>query len=305
VTRPRQVAKRGKGPPIYTYRAVPGVPPVSARRLGKNDEEPPLPRGPHIHDFIVLAYFEQSGGSLEIGHREWSVEAGDLYLVAPGEVVTAGDPSPLDSSEGWGVFFTPDIFGPQAPGAFLSWRAHPMLYPFARGTSRSVHRLRVPPGQRTSWSERLQTLHRELRQRRSGYRDAAQAHLTLLLVDIARLADDIVRDLKLQEEPLLARVFAFIDERYHTAISLRDVALEVNLSAGYLTTIVRQKTGRTVQEWITERRMAEARRLLIDTDLAVEEVGISVGYGDPGYFIRLFRRDHDTTPLRWRHAGRI
>jgi AraC family transcriptional activator of pobA len=44
----------------------------------------------------------------------------------------------------------------------------------------------------------------------------------------------------------------------------------VSLSLGHLTTVVKRKTGRAVQEWIAERRMAQARRLLIETDLSVE-----------------------------------
>ena len=69
-------------------------------------------------------------------------------------------------------------------------------------------------------------------------------------------------------------------------------------------TVVGRKTGRTVLEWITERRMAEARKLLVGTDLPVEEVGRRVGYGDAGYFARTFGRAHGATPLGWRRAGR-
>ena len=48
----------------------------------------------------------------------------------------------------------------------------------------------------------------------------------------------------------------------------------------------------------------EARRLLVQTDLAVEEVGRKVGYVDAGYFVRSFRHAHNMTPLGWRRAGR-
>jgi AraC-like DNA-binding protein len=130
------------------------------------------------------------------------------------------------------------------------------------------------------------------------------AHLTLLLVDVARLASDVVGDLRFNDEPLLAEVFGFIEERYCEPISLRDVARAVSLTPGHLTTVVRRKTGRTVQEWIAERRMAEARRLLVETGLTVEEVGQQAGYSDPGYFARLFRRAHGVTPVGWRRAGR-
>ena len=78
----------------------------------------------------------------------------------------------------------------------------------------------------------------------------------------------------------------------------------MGLTPGYLTTLVGRKTGRTVGAWIIERRMAEARRLLVATDLAVEEVGRQVGYRDGGYFVRHFRRAHGVTPRAWRRAGR-
>jgi AraC family transcriptional activator of pobA len=294
--------RRDDGPPVYTYEAVPGVPPVSARRFGREPSPGGLPSGAHSHDFLVLSYFEQDGGSLWLGGREWRIGAGDAYVIAPGEVA---DPSGVEEVEGWAVFFPPEVLGSQAPGSFLSWRAHPLLFPFVRGAgSPGAQRLKVPPAERPSWSERFSALELELRRRRDGYREAVLAHLTLLLVDVSRLAADVAGDLRLKDEPLLAEVFGFIEERYHEPISLRDVARALSLSPGHLTTVVRRKTGRTVGEWIAERRMVEARRLLVETDLPVEEVGRRVGYGETGYFVRSFRRAHGATPLGWRRAGR-
>ncbi len=85
----------------------------------------------HTHDFLALTYFERSGGSLRLGEREWSVEAGDAYVVAPGEVIGGEEgASSFREAEGWVVSFPPEALGLQAPGVFLSWRAHPLLLPF-------------------------------------------------------------------------------------------------------------------------------------------------------------------------------
>ena len=299
----RMLGRRNDGPPVYTYEAVPGVPPVSTMRLGRGSSE--VRPGAHSHDFLVLAYVERGGGSMWLGNREWQIEAGDVFLIAPGEVVGADDDaSGLHEPEGWAVFFQPEVLGSQVPGAFLSWRAHPLLFPFVRGAAGGAQRLKVPPKERPSFSEHLSALDLELRHRQDGYREAVLSHLTLVLVDVSRLAVDVVGDLRLKDEPLLAEVFGFIDDRYDEPISLRDVARAVSLSPGYLTTVLRRKTGRTVQEWIAERRMAEARRLLVESDLSVEEVGRRVGYGESGYFVRSFRRAHGATPLGWRRAGR-
>jgi AraC-like DNA-binding protein len=72
------------------------------------------------------------------------------------------------------------------------------------------------------------------------------------------------------------------------------------MTPGHLTTIVRRRTGRTVQEWIIERRMAEARNLLSETDIPVAEIARRVGVFDPGYFSRLFTRTHGMSPRKWR-----
>ena len=283
------------------------MPPVSVLRFPGRE----LPSGgrtnreAHTHDFLALAYFERGGGTLRLGDREWRIEEGDAYVISPGEVVgswvgTGGS----GRTAGWAVSFPPEVLGDQAPGDFLSWRAHPLLFPFVGGAAGGAQRLKVPSGERRSWSGRLSALERELRLRRDGYREAVLSHLTLLLVELSRLATDVVGDLRLKDEPLLAQVFGFIEERYREPISLKDVARAVGLTPGYLTTVVRRKTGRTVLEWISERRMAEARRLLVETDLSVGEVGRSVGYNDAGYFVRAFRRAHGATPLSWRRADR-
>ena len=144
-----------------------------------------------------------------------------------------------------------------------------------------------------------------LTRRPDGYREAVLAHMMLLRLAVSRLAADLVDDRPVDREPLLAEVFAVIEQRYPERLSLSDVARAVSVSSGHLTTTVRRRTGRTVQEWITERRMLQARRLLARTDLPVSDVGRRVGYPDPGYFARVFGRRHGTSPTRWRGAATV
>ena len=302
--RTRERDKRGGGLPIYTFEATPGAPLVSTLRFGRELAASGGLAGLHSHDFLTLAFFEREGGWLRSEERRWELRAGDTFVIPPGEV---HDPRGLADAGGWAVFFPAEVLAPSSSDVFLSWRTHPLLFPFAAGVDRAgggARRLIVPPENRLSWSAHLSALDSEIRERQDGYRDAALAYLTLLLVGVSRLAAEVVGDLKLNDEPLLAEVFGFVEERYSERVSLRDVARAVNLSPGHLTTVVRRKTGRTVVEWIAERRLAQARRLLVETDLAVEEVGHRVGYNDPTYFVKSFRRAHGTTPLGWRHAGR-
>jgi AraC-like DNA-binding protein len=298
----RKTAASDRTPAVYTYVPVPGVPPVSVFRFGR--DEVLAAAGRHAHDFPAVAYFERDGGALVSAGRRWDARAGDLFVVPPGLVMSGEDLDALAAAGGWGVAFTPYALGADAPGSLLSWHSHPLLSAFVQGDATTALRFNVPREQRSGWTARLRALDRELHGRRPGFREAVLSHLTLLLVEVARLTRDVPGDLRRNDQPLLAEVFEVIEQRYQGPLSLRDVAREVNLTPGYLTTVVRRRTGRTVLEWIAERRIAEARRLLVETDRSVEEIGRAVGYDDTGYFIRVFRRFHAITPLAWRRAAR-
>lgn len=295
---------KGGEPAKYSWQPAPGDLPVMAVRLGHGADFDGAHEA-HSHDFPGLAYFGADGGVVRHGRQARQVEAGDLFVIAPGDVMGQARSDDLLGARGWGVFFTSDALGQDTPGAHLAWRTHPLLFPFVHGGATGALRLKVPVGQRTEWTARVEALHEELMRRPDGYREAVSAHLTLLLVGVSRLAADVVGDLRENAEPLLAEVFDVIERRYQEPLSLREVAAAVRISPGHLTSTVRKRTGRTVQEWITERRMVQARRLLAGTDLPVGDIGRQVGIPDAGYFARTFGRSHGMSPTRWRRFNHL
>lgn len=100
--------------------------------------------------------------------------------------------------------------------------------------------------------------------------------------------------------PRLSAVFDFIEANYQQSINLTDVAQAVGYSPAYLTNLAQSQTGRTVKAWIIERRMAQARQLLVSTAKSIKQIADSIGYADAGYFTRQFRKLHGVTPQVWR-----
>lgn len=102
---------------------------------------------------------------------------------------------------------------------------------------------------------------------------------------IAKLQPD---DHQTSSDPLLDRVFNFIDANYHLPITLTDVARAVGYSPAYLTSLIGRQTGQTVNRWIIDRRMTAARSLLLETDEVIEQIATQVGYHHAVHFSASF-----------------
>lgn len=100
----------------------------------------------------------------------------------------------------------------------------------------------------------------------------------------------------------LQPVFDFIEANYKKQITLADVAQAVGYSPAYLTSQVGEQTNHTVNRWIIERRMVEARLLLSSTNHKIEEIAVEIGYQNVCHFSRQFRKYHGQPPNTWRNA---
>jgi PAS domain S-box-containing protein len=88
-------------------------------------------------------------------------------------------------------------------------------------------------------------------------------------------------------------------------ISLNDVAQAVGYSPAYLTNLVKRRTQLTIIDWILERKMLEARSLLINSNKSVTEIAMAVGFTDAYYFSRRFSQYHKISPRSWRQKYQL
>ena len=256
----------------------------------------------HTHSFFELFFVEEGEGWHSVGDRKCWAKPGDLFLIAPGEV---HDPSGLDRATKWIVGFSASALNQAyAETNLLAMLPNQLLNSFLEPEAFESKHFCVPVEARAQWLAMFQHLKSELCDKEQGFTEAVRALLILLLISTTRLTtqDEIPELTKssAQFRPVVKKVLRFIDANYHNSIGLQEVAKEVNLSPAYLTDMIRRETGKTVLTWIVERRMGQARRLLIETDSSVSQIAEAVGYFDSGYFIRLFRRLNGTTPQAWR-----
>jgi len=103
----------------------------------------------------------------------------------------------------------------------------------------------------------------------------------------------------------VATMADFIGRRFGEPIQVADVAAEACVNKQYAMVLFRETVGMTIGEYLTGRRVAEARRLLLTTDQQVSQVGFAAGFGSESQFYAAFRAETGESPAayRKRHAG--
>lgn len=96
------------------------------------------------------------------------------------------------------------------------------------------------------------------------------------------------------------KALLLIESDISTNISLSSVAAAQNINASYLSTLFKREVGKTVVEYITERRMNKAANLLKTTSLQVQTIALHCGIMDVQYFSKLFKKHFGNTPNNFR-----
>ena len=103
----------------------------------------------------------------------------------------------------------------------------------------------------------------------------------------------------------VAELLSLIDGHYIVEHSAQFYATRLGLSASRLNQISRQYLRRTVTQLAHDRLVLEARRDLGVTDKDVQAIGHRLGFDDPSYFTRFFRRETGQTPNQFRDAVQV
>jgi AraC-like DNA-binding protein len=88
--------------------------------------------------------------------------------------------------------------------------------------------------------------------------------------------------------------------RINTLYQVQDYANAQHLHPSYLTTVIKTKTGKSVNNWISEKIVSEAQAILSRSGASVQEVAYQLGFKEPGHFSRFFKKHTGMTPSDFR-----
>ena len=102
------------------------------------------------------------------------------------------------------------------------------------------------------------------------------------------------------EKSPIMKAIEYIDNNIYESITLKKISFICNLSQCYFSKLFKKETGINFIEYLNMKKIAKAKQLLINTDKAINNISLDLGFEDCGYFIRIFKKLEGTTPKKFR-----
>ena len=96
---------------------------------------------------------------------------------------------------------------------------------------------------------------------------------------------------------------AYIAQHYMEDLAVKDIAGYLGYSEAYFCKLFKQSFGHSFVSYLTDYRMQKAEELMLTSRLSIKEIGKTVGYPDPNYFTKVFRRVRGVSPSEFRESG--
>ena len=130
--------------------------------------------------------------------------------------------------------------------------------------------------------------------------DIIQSYFIAILSELSSVQSSLPQTGKQQYISLTNKFKELLFSNIKQNHFVSDYASLLNISPNHLNKVIKETTGKSPSKWIEEALIAEAKVLLYQTDISVNEVAFEVGVLDQSYFSRLFRKHEGISPLKYR-----
>lgn len=253
-----------------------------------------------ITDFYAVALKKDcAGGKFKYGQQYYDFEEGIMYFTAPQQVLQFENVL-LNEVEGFVLVVHPDFLQgyPLASKikdyGFFSYTANEALF--------------LSEKEEKSIMDIIDNVGQEINANMDSFtQDLLVSNLDLLLKYCDRFYNRQFLTRKKVNNDLLSKLENLLDEYFKNdqltvngIPTVHFVAEKLNLSANYLSDMLRVQTGQTTQQHIQNRLIEKAKELLSTTEMSVSEIAYQLGFEHPQSFHRLFKNRTSFSPLEFR-----
>lgn len=249
-------------------------------------ELPVLLGQPHKTMFFQIVWLTAGEAVFDIDFRKVAIQANELLIITPGQVCAFDIHSEY---AGKLILFTNDFFNVSEIDANFLYTSE-LLHPV---------RLNSPVGLSPSLINKLiELLEAELNQGLQNYKiEIAQSFLRIILFESER---QYSKANELAANNLARLFYNAVEHHYKENKNTEFYVNLLNINEKVLSREVKAISGKTPKVYIDSRTILEAKRLLSYSSLSIKEIGYALGFEEPSYFNKYFKKHTKRTPVEFR-----
>ncbi|WP_177192032.1 helix-turn-helix domain-containing protein [Chitinophaga arvensicola] len=263
-----------------------------------NDKGKIMPRQyPHRHDYYEITLIEEGEGIHHIDFNTYPFNGPAVFLLSPEQV---HELQRHQGSNGYSLKFNPSFFSSgNDPDRQLY--AH-----FLFDNLQSYPVIHLEPAAFNRLQSLIQLALEEYDSAASGSGEILFSYIRVILMEILRIRKQQLQESHLQPGARQSQLLAFkqlLHQHFVKHHEVQDYAALLHITPRQLNALVQQFTGKTAGTLIKERILLEARRLLFADKLSIKEIGYQIGFEDPAYFNRFFKKNVGIAPQQFRELA--
>ncbi len=253
---------------------------LRVHQCGREQCAPGHTYGPAVRDHYLLHWVLSGKGRFTANGHTWELQAGDAFLILPGQVTVYS----ADRQEPW-CYGWVGLLGDAAPALLQQLGDGPVL----RFTD---------PVQADKYLRRI------MRQF-TAWHFTSNGNWFLLHSELYRLLSLFVTENSGTQNLSTAQTAAaYIRQNFANAITIDQLAALAGVHRSHLFRLFQLEFGVSPQQYLCEYRLQQAAQLLVG-GLAVTQAAYSAGFGDLPYFCRRFKARYGVTPSAYAQQARI
>ncbi len=145
----------------------------------------------------------------------------------------------------------------------------------------------------------IRQMMREAQERDVGYLSVLKGLLINLLIELARNEAALPRS---GNDGITRYIVEYVAKNYSHPLRLSEICEEMSFSLTYASSVFKRDMGMTFRDYLMKVRLEKACRLIQSSDKTVAEIAAAVGYSDPAFFFKIFKKELGLTPKDYKRA---
>lgn len=282
-------------------------------RIYRREHSSIAPAPLHSHDFIEIAVVTGGSGTHvlclpDMDYFSYSMVKGNVCVVAPGEK-HAYSFQPGESIQIINILFSPTVIQKSNAVCWDDFHYEEFIQLSSCLSARhknNPQQIRLEPEELEQVCRLIQKIEWEFSHKETGYSTMIQLYFSTILTLMLRCYKREIATVDMDESTtLVAKILQYLDTHYQQKITLEQIAKMTHFSTRHITRCFKAATGLSLNEYLLNQRIADAKSLLASTTKKVSAVAMETGFENTSYFCQQFKRATGYTPNEYREINRV